>query len=185
MAIGAKLQRWHRNFGRVWARDRGIWQYCGAEGESVDHVVPWAYRPDNSLGNLVVACMPCNLAASDKVFPSFTAKRRHIIEARGMLWTIPVLASHVAPRPRIEQQSRRRLAPIPRPGTGLPTCVRTECVRCGEVFGDVESFEAHSPNLECLPPTTVGMRKTGSGLWWLESSLIAGPSDQRVQNATE
>jgi hypothetical protein len=59
-------------------------RYCGELADSVDHVMPWAYRPNNSPSNLVAACMRCNLIASDLVFASFEAERAYIRTARGL-----------------------------------------------------------------------------------------------------
>jgi hypothetical protein len=63
-------------------RDEGTCRYCGAPADCVDHVVPWAHRRDNSMGNLVAACMPCNVTGSDLIFPSFDAKRAYILARR-------------------------------------------------------------------------------------------------------
>lgn len=41
----------------------------------VDHIVPLSFGGSNSISNLVLACPPCNLAASDCVFTSLEAKR--------------------------------------------------------------------------------------------------------------
>lgn len=44
----------------VWGRDDSTCRYCGAAGESVDHVVPRCQGGGDDAGNLVVACRSCN-----------------------------------------------------------------------------------------------------------------------------
>jgi CRISPR/Cas system Type II protein with McrA/HNH and RuvC-like nuclease domain len=70
------------NFNKVWERDHGICQYCGFPGESIDHIIPWSYRHDNSMDNLVVACMPCNQCAHNKMFDTFMEKRDFVLAKR-------------------------------------------------------------------------------------------------------
>jgi hypothetical protein len=50
----------------------------------IDHVIPLSFGGTNNIGNLVLACPPCNLKAGSKVFPSFIAKRSFIRRARGI-----------------------------------------------------------------------------------------------------
>lgn len=104
--------RTRRNFGRVMKRDGGRCRYCGELADSVDHVMPWAYRPNNSPSNLVAACMRCNLIASDLVFASFEAKRAYIAR--------PVDLNQCGPRVLCPQQlrwqpSQNRERPWPKP----------------------------------------------------------------------
>jgi 5-methylcytosine-specific restriction endonuclease McrA len=44
----------------VWARDRGVCQYCGQWGDTLDHVVPRSRGGQHSWGNVVLACRRCN-----------------------------------------------------------------------------------------------------------------------------
>lgn len=56
----------------VWIRDGGICIYCkDAVGEHVDHVFPVAKGGKNIRGNLVLACLACNVK-----------KRHHMIESQ-------------------------------------------------------------------------------------------------------
>jgi hypothetical protein len=84
-----QLERNDRNFGPVMRRDGSVCQYCGGLADSVDHVLPVSSFSDNSLVNLVAACMPCNLAASAFVFDSFEAKRAFIRKRRGIPGAAP------------------------------------------------------------------------------------------------
>jgi hypothetical protein len=87
-----QLERNDRHFSRVMRRDGSVCQYCGGTADSVDHVLPVSYFSDNSLVNLVAACMPCNLAASSFVFDSFEAKQAFIRKRRKISGTPPTLA---------------------------------------------------------------------------------------------
>lgn len=57
--------------------------YCRVEvATTIDHVVPYSYDEDNSIDNLVLACMLCNLLASDKHFEDVEQKRQYILRKR-------------------------------------------------------------------------------------------------------
>jgi len=49
----------------VFARDNGLCVYCGAPGDTLDHVVPQVRGGGNDPGNLVVSCCKCNHAKDD------------------------------------------------------------------------------------------------------------------------
>jgi hypothetical protein len=102
--------RTRRNFGRVMKRDGGRCRYCGELADSVDHVMPWAYRPNNSPSNLVAACMRCNLIASDLVFASFEARRAYIRTARGLEPVRPPRALPAAAPVAAKPEPRETLA---------------------------------------------------------------------------
>lgn len=59
--------------------------YCGADGPTVDHVVPWSFVQDQGRSNLVTACQICNSIASNLVFDSFDAKRAYVRTRRQQL----------------------------------------------------------------------------------------------------
>ncbi len=71
-----------RTYRLVQARDKGICRYCGFPGECLDHILPYWYTRDDSVENLVVACMKCNDIARDIVFPSFEAKKDYVLAIR-------------------------------------------------------------------------------------------------------
>lgn len=84
------------NYDAVMKRDHDTCQYCGDVANSIDHVIPVSFMVDNTMGNLVAACMPCNLDASSLVFNTFEEKRRYVRQQRG-LDAMPVLAAIAAP----------------------------------------------------------------------------------------
>lgn len=59
--------------------------YCGGSANCVDHVVPYVWDHNNDPGNLVAACMECNLIASAKIFRDFQEKADYIrmVRSRG------------------------------------------------------------------------------------------------------
>ncbi len=65
-----------------WVERRGKWVAYHPE---IDHLVPVAFRADNSSENLVAACSVCNGIKSSKVFSSLDEARAHIIERRSEL----------------------------------------------------------------------------------------------------
>jgi hypothetical protein len=82
LGFGDAMNRSSKNFRKVWIRDEGICRYCGEEANSIDHIIPWAFKPSNAMSNLVAACMTCNLIAKDMVFPGFIEKRDFILSIR-------------------------------------------------------------------------------------------------------
>jgi hypothetical protein len=123
-------------------RDEGNCRYCGAPATSVDHILPWAYRPNNSVSNLVAACMPCNVTGSDLVFPSFAAKRAYILARRKL--PTPVLAEATA------------AAPIPAAPEPNPLIVVTDAV-WEDVVGDDGPW-LDLPDVQCSGITKKGRR---------------------------
>ena len=73
-------------------RDGNLCFYCFDEADEVDHLVPWSYRQDDSLENLVAACWLCNRIASNKMFESIEAKKNHIIRRRERFFRRNVLS---------------------------------------------------------------------------------------------
>lgn len=67
---------------RALVRDNYICVYCGSDATCVDHVTPWSYSLDGSLKNLVASCNPCNLVASNFVFPTIQDKQAYILTER-------------------------------------------------------------------------------------------------------
>lgn len=51
---------------KVYERDNGCCFWCRKplplKGSTVDHIIPESVGGDNSVGNLVLACRPCNQA---------------------------------------------------------------------------------------------------------------------------
>jgi CRISPR/Cas system Type II protein with McrA/HNH and RuvC-like nuclease domain len=79
------------NYQKVYRRDQYQCQYCGYTLKNclefrplhIDHVLPHSCAGGNKMDNLVVACAPCNLCASDKWFYSFREKFEYIKGKRG------------------------------------------------------------------------------------------------------
>jgi hypothetical protein len=66
------------------ARDHGLCRYCGAPGNSLDHVIPYSRGGPDTPDNLVLACMVCNLLVKALQFPSFVGKRAWVRAQRGL-----------------------------------------------------------------------------------------------------
>ena len=79
---------------RIFARDRYACVYCGAvlpfERLTLDHVQPRMRGGDNSPGNLVTACAPCNTAKGSRPAWDYLAElpevRAHFLEHAAGLW---------------------------------------------------------------------------------------------------
>lgn len=80
-------KRVHKNYKKVYQRDKFTCQYCGYNLKNaktflplhIDHIRPWSSQGGNSEKNLVVACQECNLSASDKWFNNFEEKKEFIL----------------------------------------------------------------------------------------------------------
>ena len=86
MALGNKLSAknyslWRKVRAKVIARDNGICQYCGEEGDQVDHVVSRKRGGDDSLDNLLCCCRACNLRKSSSDLSVFL-ERAHTRRSR-------------------------------------------------------------------------------------------------------
>jgi len=93
MALGNKLSAknyslWRKVRAKVIARDNGICQYCGEEGNEVDHILSRKRGGDDSLDNLLCCCRSCNLRKSSSDLSVFL-ERAH---------TPPVSTSRTSPR---------------------------------------------------------------------------------------
>lgn len=83
-------KRNHRNFNKVFKRDNYICRYCNYDPRRhepliplhVDHIIPFSAGGNNSMGNLVVACMDCNQIATNKVFSCYFDKKAFIRRKR-------------------------------------------------------------------------------------------------------
>lgn len=82
-------------------RDKHICQYCGCKAFQADHVIPrWKNGPDH-LSNLVACCATCNKTANGSMFVSFEAKKKWVLQRRGL-----VKADPRPPKPRVSKQNR-------------------------------------------------------------------------------
>lgn len=60
----------------VFARDDGKCQYCGAQADSIDHVVPRSRGGAHDWCNVVAACSPCNTTKRDHLLAETTMRLR-------------------------------------------------------------------------------------------------------------
>lgn len=60
----------------VFARDDYRCQYCGADAENLDHVVPRSRGGTHSWDNVVAACRPCNARKEDRLLHETTLTLR-------------------------------------------------------------------------------------------------------------
>ena len=76
---------------KILERDNYVCQYCGLDGRAsfenalvmrVDFVVPRAHKGKKDAKNLVACCTPCNTIKGTKVYPSFAAARKYVLERR-------------------------------------------------------------------------------------------------------
>ena len=61
--------------------ERHFCSYCGRPAENWDHVEPWSQSHDNTVDNLVPACLSCNRSKGNRSLIVFLA-----LFARGEAW---------------------------------------------------------------------------------------------------
>lgn len=61
----------------VFLRDDHTCQYCGAEAESIDHVIPRSRGGEHSWENVVAACKRCNSAKRDRFLHETSMRLPH------------------------------------------------------------------------------------------------------------
>ncbi len=79
--------RRHKNYKKVYERDKYTCQYCGYNLKNcneflplhIDHIKPFSCNGGNAMTNMVVSCQECNLLAHDKWFSSFEEKKDFIL----------------------------------------------------------------------------------------------------------
>lgn len=77
------------------SRDKGICQYCGGHGSTIDHIVPRSRGGTHEWTNVALACGPCNSQKRDKLLseigwtllnkPAVPHVRTHIVLGIGTL----------------------------------------------------------------------------------------------------
>jgi hypothetical protein len=72
---GGSTRRWRKIREVILRRDQYICQYCGAEANTVDHVVPISKGGNDYPDNLVAACARCNYSKSDRATPTVFDRR--------------------------------------------------------------------------------------------------------------
>jgi 5-methylcytosine-specific restriction endonuclease McrA len=78
----------------VFARDGHRCQYCGAQAENIDHIVPRSKGGLHSWENVVAACRRCNARKRDHLLEETGMKlRRPPTAPRGRQWALVALGS--------------------------------------------------------------------------------------------
>jgi 5-methylcytosine-specific restriction endonuclease McrA len=81
----------------IFARDGHRCQYCGAQAENIDHIVPRSKGGLHAWDNVVAACRRCNARKRDHLLEDSGMKLRHLPCApRGRQWALAALGT-VAP----------------------------------------------------------------------------------------
>lgn len=78
----------------IFARDGHRCQYCGAQAENIDHIVPRSKGGPHSWENVVAACRRCNARKRDHMLEETGMKLRHVPTApRGRQWALAALGA--------------------------------------------------------------------------------------------
>ena len=76
----------------VMHRDGNRCQYCGKDGDSIDHVVPRSRGGTHTWENVVAACRRCNLAKGSRLVSETTmVLRRPPVQPRQLSWLLITL----------------------------------------------------------------------------------------------
>jgi len=63
-----KSRTWRKTRERILRRDRQTCQYCGADANTVDHIIPRRLGGNDSDDNLLAACARCNYSKGGRFF---------------------------------------------------------------------------------------------------------------------
>jgi 5-methylcytosine-specific restriction endonuclease McrA len=78
----------------IFARDGHRCQYCGAQAENIDHIVPRSKGGPHAWDNVVAACRRCNARKRDHLLEETGMKLRHQPAApRGRQWALAALGA--------------------------------------------------------------------------------------------
>jgi len=73
----------------VFARDGHCCQYCGAQAENIDHIVPRSRGGTHSWENVVACCRRCNTQKEDRLLEEAGLSLSHLPRApRSRLWLL-------------------------------------------------------------------------------------------------
>jgi len=73
----------------IFARDSHRCQYCGANAESIDHVIPRSKGGEHAWENVVAACRPCNVRKGDRLLDATTMELRRMPSVpRELSWIV-------------------------------------------------------------------------------------------------
>ncbi len=78
----------------IFARDLHRCQYCGANAESIDHVVPRSKGGQHIWENVVAACRPCNVRKGDRLLEAISMELRRAPHVpRELSWVVVAVGS--------------------------------------------------------------------------------------------
>ena len=78
----------------IFARDGHRCQYCGAQAENIDHIIPRSKGGPHSWDNVVAACRRCNARKKDHMLEDSGMKlHRSPTVPRGRQWALAALGS--------------------------------------------------------------------------------------------
>ena len=78
----------------VFAGDGHRCQYCGAQAENIDHIVPRSKGGQHAWDNVVAACRRCNARKRDHLLEETGMKLRHPpLAPRGRVWALAALGA--------------------------------------------------------------------------------------------
>jgi len=81
----------------IFARDGHRCQYCGAQAENIDHIVPRSKGGQHAWDNVVAACRRCNARKRDHMLEDSGMRlRRPPAAPRGRQWAIAALGTVLA-----------------------------------------------------------------------------------------
>lgn len=89
----------------VFARDRGLCQYCGKSAESIDHVIPRSKGGGHTWDNVVACCRKCNTFKGDRLLENCALRLRSLPTVPTQYVWVKVAAGSVPPAwtPYLEQ----------------------------------------------------------------------------------
>lgn len=126
---------------QVLERDNETCMYCLEVADEVDHIIPWSYRHDDSMENLVAACWLCNHIASNKVYDSFAEKRDAIIKRKNKILKNTIISVWTDPEvkemgPRMRQDIRNNCIVVENPADARSVAARIKKAGLEVVIGD-------------------------------------------------
>ncbi|MGH9070621.1 MAG: HNH endonuclease [Acidimicrobiales bacterium] len=92
----------------VFARDNHRCQYCGADAENIDHIIPRSRGGTHTWENVVAACRPCNSRKEDRLLAETGLVLRKVpVQPRERIWLFAAGGTHADWEPYL------RATPLP------------------------------------------------------------------------
>jgi len=89
---------------RILERDQGVCAYCGAPGDTIDHLTPWSLGGRTTMDNCVTSCAECNFRRGNRPVLDFVAAEG--IAMRAM--RNPVLLDYVRAAHAVREDERAK-----------------------------------------------------------------------------